>query len=98
MIDLCDEILGESELREHRFDWLRGDPGRNGRKAATLPVDAYYPRHGFVVEYWERQHDQAVAFFDKPDRPTASGVCAASSAPSTTGAALRSSPDAGCAC
>ena len=74
MIDLCDEILEESALREHRFDWLRGDPGRDGRKAATLPVDAYYPRHGFVVEYWERQHDQAVAFFDKPDRPTVSGV------------------------
>src|SRR5215211_1798560 len=25
VIDLCDEILGERALRQHRFEWLRGD-------------------------------------------------------------------------
>lgn len=74
VIDLCDEILGEEASREHRFDWLLGDPGRNGRKPAKLPVDAFYPGHGLVVEYWERQHDEAVTFFDKPDWKTVSGV------------------------
>lgn len=39
-----------------------------------LPVDAYYPEHGLVVEYRERQHHEAVPFFDKPDRLTVSGV------------------------
>jgi hypothetical protein len=28
VLDLCDEALGERALRQHRFDWLRGDPGR----------------------------------------------------------------------
>lgn len=73
VLDLCDEILGEKGLRQHRFDWLRGDPGKNARGAA-LPVDSYWPGHRLVVEYRERQHDEPVAHFDKPDRLTVSGV------------------------
>ncbi|MFN8074153.1 MAG: hypothetical protein U0Q15_01890 [Kineosporiaceae bacterium] len=73
VLDLCDEILGEKGLRQHRFDWLRGDPGRNARGTA-LPVDSYWPGHRLVVEYRERQHDEPVAHFDKPDRLTVSGV------------------------
>lgn len=30
MVDLWDAILGERASRQHRFDWLVGDPGRNG--------------------------------------------------------------------
>lgn len=71
VIDLCDEILSERALRQHRFPWLLGDPGRDGRRR-TLPVDAYYPGQGIVVEYRERQHDEPVAFFDRRD--TVSGV------------------------
>lgn len=73
VIDLCDEILEEEALRQHRFDWLLGDPGRNGSRVA-LPVDAYYPGRRLVVEYRERQHDEPIAHFDKPDRMTVSGV------------------------
>ena len=73
VIDLCDEILGESALRQHCFGWLVGDVGRNGKRR-KLPVDAYYPNQGLVVEYRERQHDQPVAHFDKPDVMTVSGV------------------------
>jgi hypothetical protein len=73
VIDLCDEILEERALRQHRFAWLQGDPGQDGRRA-SLPVDAYYPRRRLVVEYRERQHDEPVAFFDKPERVTVSGV------------------------
>jgi hypothetical protein len=68
VIELCDELLGEAAHRQHRFPWLRGDTGR------TLPVDAYYPDAGLVVEYRERQHDEPVRHFDKPDRLTVSGV------------------------
>lgn len=32
-IDLCDEVLGERALREHRFQWLTGDPGKSGARA-----------------------------------------------------------------
>jgi len=72
--DLCDKILSRPALREHRFDWLRGDPSRDGGSGRKLPVDAYWPEHALVVEYWEKQHAEPVAFFDKPDRLTVSGV------------------------
>lgn len=73
VIDLCDELLGMQGSRQHRFTWLVGDPGVDGRPR-PLPVDAYYEMHRLVVEYRELQHDAAVAFFDKPDRLTVSGV------------------------
>lgn len=73
VIDLCDEVLGERARREHRFEWLLGDSGKND-KARALPVDAYYPQHGLVVEYRERQHVQPVPHFDKPQVMTVSGV------------------------
>ena len=37
-----------------------------------LPVDAWYPDLGLVVEYRERQHSEAIRFFDR--RSTVSGV------------------------
>lgn len=73
VLDLCDDILGTPGLRQHRFDWLLGDPNATGRRA-KLPVDAYWPDHHLVVEYHERQHTEPVAHFDKPDRLTVSGV------------------------
>ncbi|MFI5495938.1 hypothetical protein [Actinoplanes sp. NPDC051859] len=73
VIDLCDAVLGEEAARQHRFEWLLGDPAPTGRQA-KLPVDAYWAGHGIVVEYRERQHDQPVPHFDKPDRLTVSGV------------------------
>ena len=73
VVALCDKVLGFEASRQHRFDWLLGDPGSSGRKV-RLPVDAYWPEFGLVVEYRERQHDKPVAHFDKPDRLTVSGV------------------------
>jgi hypothetical protein len=73
VLDLCDEVLGSQGVRQHRFDWLLGDPAKNGRRV-RLPVDGYWPDHQLVVEYRETQHDQPTAFFDKPDRLTISGV------------------------
>lgn len=66
IIDLCDEILKIKGSRQHRFDFLRGDSG------SKLPVDAYYPTLNLVVEYYERQHSEAVPHFDK--RMTVSGI------------------------
>jgi hypothetical protein len=66
VIDLCDRVLGRKALRQHRFDFLRGDTER------PLPVDAYYPDLSLVIEYRERQHFQAVTFWDR--KPTISGV------------------------
>ena len=66
VVDLCDAILGEKAVRQHRFDFLRGDKGHK------LPVDAFYPKHNLVIEYRERQHTEEVPFFD--NRKTVSGV------------------------
>jgi hypothetical protein len=71
VIDLCDEVLGAPALRQHRFDFLRGDAGL-GRQGVKVPVDAYYPDRQLVVEYRERQHTEAIPFMDR--RMTISGV------------------------
>ena len=73
VIDLCDEVLGERSERQYHFDFLRGD-SRPGGRGRMLPVDAFYPELKLAVEYHERQHTQQVAFFDKPDKLTVSGV------------------------
>ncbi|MFI6932534.1 hypothetical protein [Streptomyces sp. NPDC050287] len=73
VVDLCSQVLGETALTQHKFDWLLGDPGQSGRRA-KLPVDAYWPGHQLVVEYREVQHERPVPHFDKPDRLTISGV------------------------
>ncbi|WP_254047422.1 hypothetical protein [Streptomyces aureus] len=73
MVGLCNQVLGETALTQHKFGWLLGDPGTSGRQA-RLPVDAYWPGHRLVVEYRELQHDQAMPHFDKPHRMTVSGV------------------------
>lgn len=73
VLGLCDEVIGTAGSRQHRFDWLLGDPGRNGQRR-RLPVDGYWSRQGLVVEYRELQHDRPTAFFDKPERLTVSGV------------------------
>lgn len=66
VIGLCDAVLGLRSRRQERFDFLRGDSGRQ------LPVDAYYRELHLVVEYHERQHSEAVPHFD--NRMTISGV------------------------
>ncbi|MDA0183645.1 hypothetical protein OJ997_25275 [Solirubrobacter phytolaccae] len=73
VLDLTDDLLGERASRQHRFDWLLGDPSSSGNRR-KLPVDGYYKRHALVVEYHERQHEHPVPHFDKPDRMTVSGV------------------------
>lgn len=70
---LCDQVLGTLGLRQHRFEWLVGDPGKKGTRV-RLPVDGYWPEHGLVIEYRERQHDQSTPHFDHPERLTVSGV------------------------
>lgn len=71
IIDLCDAVLGKKAIRQHRFPFLLGDAGASGRRV-QLPVDAFYPELGLVIEYHERQHTGRVRFFD--DHPTVSGV------------------------
>lgn len=73
VLDLCDEVLLKSGLRQHRFDFLLGDPNVKG-VCAKLPVDIYYPDLNLVIEYKEQQHSKPNKHFDKPDLFTVSGV------------------------
>ncbi len=73
VIGLCDEVLGRQGSRQHRFDFLLGDEGTDGRRV-KLPCDVYYSDLNLVVEYKEVQHTSPVAHFDKPDVMTVSGV------------------------
>lgn len=68
VLDMCDKALNQKASRQHKFDFLLGDAG------TRLPVDAYYENLNLVIEYRERQHTEAVGFFDKPDKMTVSGV------------------------
>lgn len=73
VIDLCDKVLGLVGSRQHRFDFLLGDPGKTGSRA-KLPVDVYYETLSLVIEFNEQQHTKAVSHFDKPNVMTVSGV------------------------
>jgi hypothetical protein len=66
IIDLCDAVLNQTAIRQHRFDFLTGDHGHQ------LPVDAYYSESNLVVEFHEKQHSEHVPIFD--GRETISGV------------------------
>lgn len=66
IINICDKLLNKKSLRQHEFDFLKGDSGKK------LPVDAYYPDLNLVIEYRERQHTEVVPLFD--NKPTVSGV------------------------
>lgn len=72
VLDLCDESLGIRGLREHSFDWLRGDPPPGRAQGMRLRVDSFWPDLNLVVEVNELQHDESHAFFDR--RQTVSGV------------------------
>jgi len=73
VLDMCDEILGSIGIRQHRFDFLLGDPNEKG-KCTKLPVDSYYPELNLVIEYKEQQHTKPNKHFDKPDLFTINGV------------------------
>lgn len=73
VLGLCDEVLKTQGLRQHRFDFLFGDPNAQG-KCVKLPVDIYYPHLNLVIEYKEQQHTKPNKHFDKPDLFTVSNV------------------------
>jgi len=65
ILGLCDRVLGFKSLRQHRFDFLRGDKTKRGSEGPCLPIDAYYPELQLAIEYRERQHSEPVKFWDK---------------------------------
>lgn len=72
VLDLCDEVLATTGLRQARFNWLLGDVSPSSGRSVQLPVDGYWPGHDLVVEFQEKQHTESVPIFDR--RATVSGV------------------------
>lgn len=72
VLDLCDEALAATGLRQARFDWLRGDESPSSGRSVRLPVDGYWPGYELVVEFQEKQHTESVPIFDR--RATVSGI------------------------
>ncbi|WP_462264914.1 hypothetical protein [Mucilaginibacter sp.] len=73
ILDICDKVLGLKSSKQHKFDYLVGDPNEKG-SVRKLPVDAYYKELNLVIEYHEKQHTESVSFFDKSNILTVSGV------------------------
>ncbi|TDU30564.1 hypothetical protein [Arthrobacter sp. JUb115] len=71
VLALCSDTLGLPCIGQQSFDWLRGDPSLKNGKRKTLPIDGYFEELGLVVEYHERQHSEAVPFFDSKVTSTA---------------------------
>ena len=72
VLDLAAQVLAEPDYCwQHRFPTLLGDPDTTGRRR-PLPVDGYFPRHGLIIEYWEKQHSAPVAIMD--ERESISGM------------------------
>ncbi|MCU1524614.1 MAG: hypothetical protein JWO18_1508 [Microbacteriaceae bacterium] len=72
VIGLCDEVLGVESAKHHTFLWLLGDVSPTTGRQRALPVDAYWQSLKLVVEFYEKQHSEAVGLFDR--RQTLSGV------------------------
>jgi len=67
VIALCDKVLSLKADRHKRFDFLLGDPHKNGKTQTMLPVDAYYEELQLVVEYKEIQNFRPLAIRDEED-------------------------------
>src|SRR5262245_23463406 len=74
VIELLAEVLEEQPEREKRFSWALGDLSPKTGRRAQLPFDAVWEARRLIVEVDEDQHRKPVAFWDKPDVKTVSGI------------------------
>ncbi|MFD5738592.1 hypothetical protein ACFXJM_05915 [Streptomyces massasporeus] len=52
VIGLCNRVLGEQALTQHRFDWLLGDPGAGGRGPGAGRSGCRSTRTGPATDWW----------------------------------------------
>jgi hypothetical protein len=74
VIGLARELLGEEPEREKTYPWALGDVSTKTGHARRLPFDAVWEARRLIVEVDEDQHRRPVAFWDKPQVLTVSGV------------------------
>ena len=65
-IALFRQVLGNTPVCPQRtFDFLRGNPAPGQQQVRRLPVDAFFPEHGLVLEYMGPQHFEPSALMDR---------------------------------
>jgi hypothetical protein len=72
LINLCDELLGQSASRQHKFGFILGDMHKDEKTRTALPVDAFYKEAKLVLEFIKIEDDSIE--LGKPGRTTISGV------------------------
>lgn len=73
LLNLCDKLLDQSASRQHKFGFILGDFHKNDKTRSALPVDAYYSKPEFVIEFLDNGNETEIEF-GKPGRVTVSGV------------------------
>ena len=51
ILNLCDEILNQTAVRKHTFDFLLGDMHKNSKSRTKLPIDAFYKDLKLAIEF-----------------------------------------------
>tara|TARA_B110000211_G_scaffold186053_1_gene211127 strand:+ start:614 stop:1363 length:750 start_codon:yes stop_codon:yes gene_type:complete len=74
IMNLCDELLSQTSVRQFTFDGLLGDYHKDGESRTTLPLDAYYEEIKLVIELVNKRSPAPKKGMDKGKRRTISGV------------------------
>ena len=72
VLGLCDEVLEQKSMRQHRFKVLVGDLHKDGRARTMLPLDAFYEKSSLVIEYDPKFSEEDSD--EKLERKTNSGI------------------------
>lgn len=70
LIGICNELLNEEAIHQHKFRFLLGDFHRDGKTRTPLPVDAYYAKLNMVIELYEKEDATSL----EEERNTISGM------------------------
>ncbi|MGJ3561085.1 hypothetical protein ACR6C2_33515 [Streptomyces sp. INA 01156] len=95
MVGLCNQVLGEQALTQHKFDWLLGDPGTkagapNCRLTRTGPATSWWSSTGNCSTT-----SPCPTSTSRTSSPSAEST-GVSSGPCTTPAVTPRSPPTGC--
>lgn len=74
IMNICDELLLHTSVRQFTFENLLGDYHKDGKSRTALPLDAYYEEKKLVIELINKRSPVPKKGIDKGKRRTISGV------------------------
>ena len=57
LVGLCNELLNEKAVHQHKFNFLLGDFHRDGKTRTALPIDAFYTDLNMAIEFYEKEDE-----------------------------------------